>query len=130
MYLIILTEFFDNTNLAISRYFKGPKIISEINSKRTWPSTLVSIFLTIVLAYAMRHLLPDSSEKYWLASGMIASFGGVIGDMVMNVIRRDAGIKIVSGFVLGRGDFLQRMDRLIFVAPIYYFVMLGLNSYA
>ena len=128
MYLIILTEFCDNTNLAISRYFKGPKIISEINSKRTWISTGISIFVTVLLAYGMRHLLPDRSEKYWLASGLIASFGGVIGDMVMTVVRRDAGVKIVSGFILGRGDFLQRMDRLIFVAPIYYFVMLGLNN--
>ncbi|MBY0553971.1 phosphatidate cytidylyltransferase [bacterium] len=127
MYLIILTEFCDNTNLAISRYFKGPKIISEINSKRTWISTSISIFITIALAWAMRHLLPNSSEKFWLASGLIASFGGVVGDMVMNVVRRDAGVKIVSGFILGRGDFLQRMDRLIFVAPIYYFVMLGLS---
>ena len=127
MYLIILTEFCDNTNLAISRYFKSAKIISEINSRRTWLSTGVSIVLTLALAYGMRFLLPNSSEKYWLASGLIASFGGVIGDMVMNVIRRDAGVKIVSVFILGRGDFLQRMDRLIFVAPIYYFVMLGFN---
>jgi len=127
MYLIILTEFCDNTNLAISRYFKGPKIIASINTRRSWYSTGISVFITIVLAYAMRHLLPDRGEKYWLASGLIASFGGVVGDMVMSVIRRDAGVKIVSGFILGRGDFLQRMDRLIFVAPIYYFVMLGLS---
>lgn len=127
MYLIILTEFCDTTNLAISRYFKGPKILPEINSKRSWHSTLVSILITIVLAYAMRHLLPDRSEKYWLASGLIASFGGVVGDLVMSVIRRDAGVKIVGPFILGRGDFLQRMDRLIFVAPIYYFIMLAIN---
>ena len=127
MYLIILTEFCDNTNLAISRYFKGPKIISEINSKRSWLSTLVSILITLLLAYLMRYLLPNSSEKYWFASGLIASFGGVIGDMVMTVVRRDAGVKITSRFILGRGDFLHRMDRLIFVAPIYYFIMLGLS---
>ncbi len=127
MYLIILTEFCDNTNLAVSRYFKGPKILSEINGRRTWLSTLFSICLTLLFAYGMRHLLPDSSEKYWLASGLIASFGGIIGDLVMSVVRRDAGVKIVGTFILGRGDFLQRVDRLIFVAPIYYFVMLGLN---
>ena len=127
MYLIILTEFCDNTNLAISRYLRGPKILSEINTKRTWLSTVCSIALTMALAYSMRHLLPDRSEKYWLAAGLIASFGGVIGDLVMSVIRRDAGVKIVGTFILGRGDFLQRMDRLIFVAPIYYFVMLGLS---
>ncbi|MBC7419974.1 MAG: phosphatidate cytidylyltransferase [Bdellovibrio sp.] len=127
MYLIILTEFCDNTNLAVSRYFRGPKILSEINNKRTYLSTVFSITLTVMLAYGMRHLLPDRSEKYWLAAGLIASFGGVIGDLVMSVIRRDAGVKIAGSFILGRGDFLQRMDRLIFVAPIYYFVMLGLN---
>jgi phosphatidate cytidylyltransferase len=127
MYLIILTEFCDNTNLAVSRYFKGPKIFSEINNKRTLLSTVFSIVITLLFAYAMRHLLSDSSNKYWLASGLIASFGGVIGDLVMSVVRRDAGVKIVSTFILGRGDFLQRMDRLIFVAPIYYFVMLGIS---
>ena len=81
----------------------------------------------MVLAYSMRHLLPDRSEKYWLAAGLIASFGGVVGDLVMSVVRRDAGVKIVGSFILGRGDFLQRMDRLIFVAPIYYIVMIALN---
>lgn len=128
MYLVILTEFCDNTNLAISRYFKGPKILPEISSRRTVPSTAVAIALTIVLAYAMRHLLPDRSDKYWLAAGVIASFGGLIGDLVMSVMRKDAGVKIVGQFILGRGDFLQRMDRLIFVAPIYYFVMLALKT--
>ena len=127
MYLFVLTEFCDNTNLSIGRYFKGPKILSEINSRRTWLSTLTSILLTLVLAYAMRHLLPNRSDKYWLAAGLIASFGGVVGDLVMSVIRRDAGVKIVGTFIIGRGDFLQRMDRLIFVAPIYYFVMVALS---
>lgn len=128
MYLIILTEFCDNTNLSISRYFRGSRILTEISSRRTLTSTALSIFLTVLLAYGMRHLLPDRSDKYWLAAGIIASFGGVIGDLVMSVIRKDAGVKVVGPFILGRGDFLQRMDRLIFVAPIYYFVMLALNS--
>lgn len=127
MYLFVLTEFCDNTNLSISRYFKGPKILSEINSRRTWLSTLTSILVTLFLAYAMRHLLPDRGGKYWLAAGLVASFGGVVGDLVMSVVRRDAGVKIVGSFILGRGDFLQRMDRLIFVAPIYYFVMVALT---
>ncbi len=107
---------------------KGPKILPEISSRRTVPSTAVAILLTIILAYAMRHLLPDRADKYWLAAGVIASFGGLIGDLVMSVMRKDAGVKIVGQFILGRGDFLQRMDRLIFVAPIYYFVMLALKT--
>lgn len=128
MYLLILTEFCDNTNLAIGRYFKGWRLFPNIDPKRSVLSTLVSIVLTLALAGAMRQLLPDSSEKYWLTAGLIASFAGVLGDLVMTVVRRDAGVKIVGPFILGRGDFLHRMDRLIFVAPIYYYVMLWLGA--
>jgi phosphatidate cytidylyltransferase len=124
MYLVILTEFCDNTNLAISRYIGRHKMFDRIDLKRSYESTLVSAFLTILLAFAMRHLLPDQSEVYWLTSGLVASFGGLLGDLVMAVIRRDAGIRVVGPFIIGRGDFLHRMDRLIFVAPIYYYVML------
>lgn len=127
MYLIILTEFCDNTNLAISGYFRGDKFIPELNSRRTLTSTFISILMTIALAYGMRHLLPDQGDKYWLASGLLASAGGLIGDLVMAVIRKDAGVKTVGPFIIGRGDFLQRMDRLIFVAPIFYYVMLALK---
>jgi phosphatidate cytidylyltransferase len=123
MYLIILTEFCDNTNLALGRYIGKTKWISEINPKRTVESTLVSILATLGLSSLMRYLLPDSSESYWLLTGLIASLAGILGDLVMAVIRRDLGLRVLGPFILGRGDFLHRMDRLVFVAPIYYYAM-------
>lgn len=126
MYLIILTEFCDNTNLAIGKYFKSWHLFSMIDPKRTLGSTLTSVALTLALAFLMRQLLPDQSDLYWYTAGLIASLGGLWGDLVMSVIRRDAGVRIVGAFILGRGDFLHRMDRLIFVAPLYYYLMLVL----
>lgn len=123
MYLIILTEFCDNTNLALNRYIGGWRLFPGINARRTLGSTGVSVLLTLVLAGSMRFLLPDGSDKYWLSSGLVASLGGFVGDLVMTVVRRDAGMKTVGPFIIGRGDFLHRVDRLIFVAPIYYYVM-------
>lgn len=123
MYLIILTEFCDNTNLALARYVGGPKLFTRMNATRTLGSTLVAIILTIGLAGVMRFILPDGSDKYWLASGLVASLVGFLGEIVMTVIRRDAGVKYNGPFIIGRGDFLRRMDRLIFVAPIYYYLM-------
>ncbi len=128
MYLLILTEFCDNTNLAVSRTFGKIKIFDGIDTKRTLESTGVAAVSTIALAFVMRFLLPDGSDVYWLTSGLVASFGGLIGDLVMTAVRRDAGIRVMGAFVLGRGDFLHRMDRLIFVAPIYYYVMLVLKG--
>ncbi len=123
LYLIVLTEFCDNTSIATSYYLRGPKLFPNIDPKRTYASTLASVILTIALAGVMKSLLPADAEKYWLVSGVVASVGGVLGDLTMTVIRRDAGAKDVGPFIIGRGDFLQRMDRLIFVAPIYFYVM-------
>jgi phosphatidate cytidylyltransferase len=123
MYLIILTEFCDNTNLALSYSFGRHRLFDRIDKRRSFESSIVSIILTLCLAFAMRHLLPDRSDLYWLTTGLVASIGGVFGDLVMTVIRKDAGIHRMGQFILGRGDFLHRVDRLIFVAPIYYYVM-------
>ena len=123
MYLIILTEICDNTNLAISRYVGKFKLFNRIDYRRSLESTLISVVITMATAGMMRFLLPDQSDIYWLTTGIIASIGGLFGDLVMTVIRRDAGIRSIGPFVLGRGDFLHRVDRLIFVAPIYFYVM-------
>lgn len=123
MYLIILTEFCDNTNLALGRYFSNWKLFPGINPRRSAGGTTIAIALTLFLAGAMRFALPDAAEKYWLSAGLVASLGGFIGDLVMTGIRRDAGMKTVGPFIIGRGDFLHRVDRLIFVAPIYYYLM-------
>lgn len=123
LYLVVLAEFCDNTNLAISYYFKGPKMFPHIDPKRTYFSTLASIALTLILASLMQSLLPADSGRYWLAAGLVASIGGLFGDLMLTAIRKDAGVKDVGPFILGRGDLLQRMDRLIFVAPVYYYVM-------
>lgn len=128
IYLIILTEFCDNTNLALGRYVGKVKILPKLNPGRTLASSAAALLLTLALAGVMRFLLPDKSDRYWLTAGLIASFGGFIGDLVMSVIRRDAGVRIVGPFIIGRGDFLHRMDRLIFVAPLYYYVMLFLQA--
>ena len=130
MYLVILTEFCDNTNLALSYGFGRWRLFDRIDRRRTLESFITSLLLTIALAFGMRHLLPTSSEVYWLTSGLVAALGGILGDLVMTVIRKDAGIHRLGCFIIGRGDFLSRMDRLIFVAPTYYYLitwMIGSN---
>ena len=128
LYLVTLTEFCDNTNLATSYYLRGIKLFSHIDHKRTFYSTGFAFLLTLALAWIMRSLLPSDAEKYWLTAGLVAAVGGLFGDLVMMVLRKDAGVKDVGPFILGRGDFLQRMDRLIFVAPIYYYPMRAMGS--
>jgi len=128
IYLIILTEVCDNLYLSLSRHIGKVKLFSGITPRRNLEAFLIAIALTLVVAWGLRHLLPDRSEKFWIASGLVAALGGSLGDLTLSVIRRDLGIKDVGVFIIGRGDLLTIMDRLIFVAPIYYYVISYLLS--
>jgi phosphatidate cytidylyltransferase len=128
IYITILTEVFDNLSLAVSRFFGSHKMFSRITPRRNWEGFFVAAPLTLVLAFSFRHLLPEQSEQWWIASGIAAVFGGSLGDLVLSVIRRDLGIKDVGVFIIGRGDFLSVIDRLIFVAPIFYYLMWYLEA--
>lgn len=123
IYIILLTEFCENVLLAGSKIIGTIKPFNRITTKRTLEAFIVAFFVTIVLAWGMRHLMPYRTPPFWIASGVIATFAGALGDLVLTVIRRDLGIKQVGAFIIGRGDFLRRVDRLIFVAPIYFYAM-------
>lgn len=128
IYLIILTEVCDNLYLLLSRHFGKVKMFSRIAPRRNLEAGMIAFALTLFLAWALRHLLPMRSEIFWIASGLVAALGGSLGDLVLSVIRRDLGIKDVGQFIIGRGDWLAIMDRMIFVAPIYYYVMSYLQT--
>lgn len=128
IYLIILTEVCDNMYLLLSRHIGKIRLFSRISPRRNLEAALIAFGLTIILAFAMRHLLPVRSEIFWVSAGLVAALGGSLGDLTLSVIRRDLGIKDVGPFIIGRGDWLTIMDRMIFVAPIFYYVMWYLQT--
>jgi phosphatidate cytidylyltransferase len=128
IYILILTEVCDNLYLFLSRHFGKVKMFSRITPRRNLEAGMIAFGLTLTLAWALRHLLPVRTEIFWISSGLVAALGGSLGDLVLSVIRRDLGIKDVGPFIIGRGDWLTIMDRMIFVAPIFYYVMWYLQT--
>ncbi len=125
LYLIILTEFCDNANLILSRFGKI-KVFSKVNPRRTLEGFLGALLFTLLLAWGLRHLLPNRSEVIWITAGFVTAMGGGMGDLILTIYRRDLGGRAFGPFIIGRGDFLNLLDRLIFVAPIFYYVVGGM----
>jgi phosphatidate cytidylyltransferase len=128
LYLYMLSEVAENISFAGSRFFGKWKPFNKINTRVSIEGMLISVALTLLLAWGMRHLLPDRSEKFWIAAGLVAVFFGTFGDLIIAVIKRDLGIKNTGVFIFGRGDILSRTDKLIFVGPMYYYVFLLLQK--
>ena len=128
IYLFILTEFSESVSLSTSRLVGKLKPFSKISGRVTIEGVVVSILFTLLLAWGMRHLLPDRSDQFWIAAGLTAAIFGRFGDLIISVIRRDLGIKDTGVFIFGRGDLLSRTDKLIFVGPMYYYIFLLLHK--
>lgn len=128
LYLYLLTEVSENTAWASSKLFGRHKLFSKISNKVTIEGGLVAFGVTMLVAWALRDLLPDRSERFWIAAGVIAAIFGRMGDLIINVIRRDLGIKNTGIFIIGRDGMLTRVDKLIFVGPMYYYVYIYLQQ--
>lgn len=128
LHIIILTEVCDNIHLILSRHIGKIKLFSRISPRRNLEAGLISLAITLLLSFGLRHLLPDRSEIFWISTGLVAAWGGSLGDLVLSVVRRDLGIKDVGPFIIGRGDMVTVMDRMIFVAPIFYYAMWYLQT--
>ena len=126
LYLFFLTEFSDNVSLAASRLVGRIRPFSKISARFTLEGHMIATVLTLVAAYTMRRLLPESAEQYWMAAGIVASLFGRFGDLFLSVLRRDLGLKSSSIFIIGRGDFLNRTDKLTFIGPLYYYIFIWL----
>lgn len=121
LYIYMLSEFAENTHLAVTRFYGKHKLFTSISNRFCVEGFFFSILVTLLLAWGMRHLLPNRSEPYWFTAGIITSVAGQFGGLLMSTIRRDLGLKNTGLFIIGRGDIIDRMDKLIFVGPIFYY---------
>jgi phosphatidate cytidylyltransferase len=128
IYLYLLTEVSENTSWACSKLFGRHRPFSKISNKVTVEGMIVALAVTMLVAWAFRHLLPDRSERFWIAAGLVAAVFGRMGDLIINVIRRDLGIKNTGIFIIGRDGMLTRADKLIFVGPMYFYIYIYLQQ--
>jgi phosphatidate cytidylyltransferase len=128
IYLYMLTEVSENVTWACSRLFGKIRPFNRISNKVALEGMLVALVVTMLLAWGMRHLLPDRSERYWIAAGLVAAIFGRMGDLIINVIRRDLGIKNTGVFIIGRDGVITRVDKMIFVGPLYFYLYIYLQQ--
>lgn len=56
--------------------------------------------------------------------GLLFPAAAIIGDLAESLIKRGAGVKDISELIPGHGGFLDRLDSILFTAPlVYYFVI-------
>ncbi len=125
LFLLLLTVIVSDT----AQYYSGRAFGRRLLAPRISPKKTVegavggfvfgALLLTIVGAWWTPWLPP--AERALLGIALVAL--GIAGDLFESMLKRSAEMKDSSALIPGHGGILDRIDALLFAAPIYYVVL-------
>ncbi len=133
-WLLAATFLGDTGAYFFGRLFGGKKMAPRISPAKTWSGfcgALVGGFLAVIIVDMVALQLTFGSEGWgwtngFLWDGLLGSFVaifGVLGDLFESLLKRALGVKDSGTLIPGHGGILDRIDALLFTAPVVYILL-------
>ena len=125
--LFILVWTNDTFAFIVGKSIGKNKLYEKISPKKTIEGFIGGILFAIIAGYLISKYYikasPQFSEKsimIWVSIALIVGVFGTIGDLIESKFKRIAGVKDSGNIMPGHGGILDRLDSVIFVAPIIF----------
>lgn len=119
-FLVALTELNDIAQYLWGKSLGRIRVTPNVSPNKTLAGLLGGICTTMLLAVILGPLLTPMSFLHSLGAGLIIGASGFCGDVVMSAIKRDFGVKDSGKLLPGHGGILDRLDSLIYTAPLFF----------
>lgn len=123
-YLLFLTEINDVLQYVwgktLGKKMLKNKILPTISPNKTLAGFIGGVISTTIIAYFTSRYFTPFNHLESIGLGLIISMGGFVGDVCMSAIKRDLGVKDYSSLLPGHGGILDRVDSLIYTAPLFF----------
>lgn len=103
------------------------KLIPEVSPNKTVEGAAGGIVATVLFALLMSYALPGYGYVSCALLGLVISFTGQIGDLVLSVIKRDMQAKDSGKLLPGHGGMLDRFTSWIFTLPLAFYLLHALR---
>lgn len=106
----------------VGKAFGKHKLAPEISPGKTWEGVAGGFVAALLLA-AVSHFwfFRDLPLKWALPLAAVMTTLGIFGDLTESALKRGAGAKDAANILPGHGGILDRLDSLLFNAPVIYY---------
>ncbi|MDF2741886.1 MAG: phosphatidate cytidylyltransferase [Actinomycetia bacterium] len=122
-----LVVIYDTAAYATGATLGRRPIAPQVSPNKSWEG---AIGASIACLAAGALLLP-LWEPWTLASGLVLAGATCVvaplGDLSESMLKRDLAVKDMGSILPGHGGMLDRVDALLFMAPVLYYVLAGFN---
>jgi phosphatidate cytidylyltransferase len=124
MLLLVTIVVSDSAQYFTGRSFGRRPLSPAISPKKTVEGALGGFLVApAVMAVMARWWLPGRSTGWLLLAGLAVVGLGIAGDLFESLLKRSAGVKDSSALIPGHGGVLDRIDAILFAAPVFYVLL-------
>jgi len=125
--LIATVAVSDTAQYYTGRAFGRTPLAPRHSPKKTREGALGGfIAAPVFLAAAGAYWMPGVTPLWLAALGVGVVLAGITGDLFESMLKRAAGMKDSGSLIPGHGGVLDRIDALLFAAPMFYFFLRNL----
>jgi phosphatidate cytidylyltransferase len=120
-FLILIVQASDVLQYVWGKLFGRHKVAPNLSPSKTWEGLVGGVLSATALGAAMWWITPFTPVQAALIA-FIINVMGFFGGLVMSAIKRDRGVKDWGHMIAGHGGMLDRLDSVIFAAPVFFHV--------
>jgi phosphatidate cytidylyltransferase len=122
IYLIIVVQGSDVLQYVWGKLLGKHKIAPELSPSKTVEGLVGGVASATLLGASLYWITPFTPWQSALISLAICAMG-FLGGLVMSAIKRDRGVKDWGTMIEGHGGMLDRLDSVVFAAPMFFHVL-------
>ena len=125
--MFLVTWINDSTAYFVGKAIGRHPCCPYLSPKKTWEGTIGGWIGGLAATVLLGAWLVDLPWVHGLILGAIVATVAPLGDLAKSMVKRQMGVKDFSSLIPGHGGMLDRIDSLLFVAPVvYYYAVLVL----
>jgi phosphatidate cytidylyltransferase len=121
-FLVVVVQMSDVLQYVWGKLVGRRKIAPQLSPSKTWEGFLGGVGCATLLGAGLWWMTPFTPWQAGLLALVIALMG-FAGGLVMSAIKRDRGVKDWGHLIAGHGGFIDRLDSVIFAAPVFFHVV-------